>query len=76
LRASFSSYAHEKTEYPHELIELALAHMEGRGNSVARAYNRSDALERRRALMVDWGFFIAGDQGASKSIISAAAAAE
>jgi integrase len=76
LRASFSSYAHEMTEHPHELIELALAHMEGRGNAVARAYNRSDAIERRRALMEDWGRFLEGDQGASKSIISAAAAAE
>jgi hypothetical protein len=39
------------------LIELALAHQEGRGNVVARAYDRSDAVERRRALMQQWGAF-------------------
>ncbi|HEV7136345.1 MAG TPA: hypothetical protein VGN43_06905, partial [Steroidobacteraceae bacterium] len=44
FRASFSSWAHAETDHPHELIELALAHTEGRGNAVARSYNRSDAL--------------------------------
>jgi hypothetical protein len=29
--------------------------IEGQGNAVARAYNRSDAIERRRALMQVWG---------------------
>jgi integrase len=61
FRASFSSWSHAETDHPHELIELALAHNEGRGNSVARAYNRSDALERRRQLMADWAAFVAGE---------------
>jgi hypothetical protein len=39
---------------------LALAHDEGRGNAVARSYNRSDAVEQRRKLMEDWGAFVAG----------------
>jgi integrase len=34
-RATFSTFAHEMTDHPHELIELSLAHVEGRGNSVA-----------------------------------------
>jgi hypothetical protein len=55
-----ATFAHEMTDHPHELIELCLAHAEGRGNSVARVYNRSDALERRRQLMADWGKFLAG----------------
>jgi integrase len=59
FRASFSSWAHAETDHPHELIELALAHTEGRGNAVARSYNRSDALERRRQLMADWAAFVA-----------------
>jgi hypothetical protein len=42
------------------LIELALAHIEGQGNAVARAYNRSDAIEKRRALMQVWGDFVTG----------------
>jgi integrase len=60
FRAAFSSWAHETTDHPHELIELALAHSEGRGNAVARAYNRADMVERRRALMADWGAFVIG----------------
>jgi hypothetical protein len=44
---------------PHELIELALAHSEGGGNQVARAYSRIDAVERRRALMQQWGTLVA-----------------
>jgi integrase len=60
MRAAFSTWAHNETDFAHELIELALAHDEGRGNSVARAYNRSDALERRRALMNAWGRFVTG----------------
>ena len=42
------------------MIELALAHSEGRGNAVARAYNTADMVERRRALMADWGAFVIG----------------
>jgi integrase len=62
MRAAFSTWAHSETYFPHEIIELALAHEEGRGNAVARAYNRSDALERRRALMNAWGSYIIGAQ--------------
>jgi integrase len=60
MRAAFSTWGHERTEFPHELIELALAHEEGRGNMVARAYNRADAIERRRALMNAWGNYMTG----------------
>jgi integrase len=62
FRASFSTWAHERTDVPHELIEMSLAHIEGQGNAVARAYNRSDAIERRRALMQVWGDFVTGAQ--------------
>jgi integrase len=65
FRAAFSTWAHERTDYPHDLIELCLAHEEGRGNAVARAYNRSDAIEKRRALMQSWGDFVTGAASAS-----------
>jgi integrase len=68
FRAAFSTFAHDHTEFAHELIEMALAHVEGRGNAVARAYNRSDALERRRALMEVWGRFCAGEGVASNVV--------
>jgi integrase len=36
FRATFSSWAHSEADFPNGLIELALAHAEGRGNAVAR----------------------------------------
>jgi integrase len=60
FRAAFSTFAHERTEFAHETIEMSLAHIEGQGNAVARAYNRSDAIEKRRALMQVWGNYVTG----------------
>jgi integrase len=68
MRSAFSTFAHEQTEFPHELIELALAHQEGRGNAVARAYNRGTAIERRRALMQAWADFVTGRQAPSNVV--------
>jgi integrase len=68
LRAAFSTHAHERTDFAHELIELALAHVEGHGNAVARAYNRSDAIERRRALMDVWGRYVTGETPATNVV--------
>ena len=57
-RATFSTWAHDMTDFDHETIEACLAH--ATGNSVSRAYNRGDQLEKRRALMEEWGKFLAG----------------
>jgi hypothetical protein len=40
------------------MSEIALAHFIG--SEVERAYQRSDMLERRRAMMADWGRFVRG----------------
>jgi integrase len=53
FRSSFRDWAGDKTHYPRDLIETALAHVIG--NQSERAYRRSDALEKRRRLMADWG---------------------
>ena len=52
FRASFRTWATEKTEYPHEMIEMALAHAVG--DETVRAYMRTTMVERRRQLMEDW----------------------
>ena len=52
FRSSFRMWAAEKTIYPRELAELALAHKQG--TLVEEAYQRSDLCEQRRALMQDW----------------------
>ncbi len=53
FRASFSTMANEKSGFPSEVIEKALAHEER--NKIRGAYNRAEYLEQRRRLMQWWG---------------------
>lgn len=52
FRSSFRDWAAEATTYPHEMAEMALAHVVG--DKVEAAYRRGDMFERRRAMMDDW----------------------
>lgn len=56
FRSSFRDWANERTHYPREVCELALAHDER--DQTEGAYSRSDFIEKRRALMADWAKFI------------------
>jgi len=56
FRATFSTWRLEKTTYSQELGEYALMHEVG--DAVYQAYQRSDGLEKRRAIMQDWATFI------------------
>jgi integrase len=51
-RASFKTWGFERTNFPRELIEAALAHIVG--DEAEKAYLRGDALARRRQLMEAW----------------------
>ena len=42
------------------MAEMQLAHAVG--SDVERAYQRSDMLERRRAMMQSWAGFLAGEE--------------
>jgi integrase len=55
FRSTFASWAADRTNYPHEVRELALAHTVG--SAVERAYQRSDLFDRRARLMQDWATF-------------------
>ena len=55
FRSSFSDWAAERTAYPREVVEMALAH--AIGNKVEAAYRRGDLFEKRRQLMETWGRF-------------------
>lgn len=55
FRSSFRDWAGEKTEFPRELAEAALAHVVG--DAAEKAYRRGDALERRRPLMEAWATY-------------------
>jgi integrase len=56
-RSTFSDWAHDFTDVPHEVIEECLGHQTL--NAVARAYRRGAALEKRRALLELWAERIA-----------------
>lgn len=52
FRATFRTWAAEKTAFSHELCEISLAHVVG--NATSRAYVRGNQLEKRRPLMSKW----------------------
>lgn len=53
LRSTFRDWAAERTDYPSDLAEMALAHHIS--NAVEAAYRRGDMIEKRRAMMAAWG---------------------
>jgi hypothetical protein len=55
FRSTFRVWCLEQTTYSSELAELSMMHEVG--DSVYKAYQRSDGLERRRAIMQDWATF-------------------
>lgn len=59
FRTSFRTWAQERTNFPREVAEAALAHLSG--DAVERAYARSDLFEKRRAMMNAWAGYLAQD---------------
>ncbi len=55
FRSTFRVWCLEQTTYSTELAELSMMHEVG--DSVYKAYQRSDGLERRRTIMQDWSNF-------------------
>lgn len=56
FRSTFRDWAAERTNYPRDLAEMALAH--AISNAVEAAYRRGDMLEKRREMMIEWSDFI------------------
>ncbi len=61
FRSAFRDWAGNETHFPREVAEAALAHVVG--DKAEQAYRRSDALEKRRALMDAWASYIEQDKG-------------
>jgi integrase len=55
FRSTFSDWAAERTNYPREVVEMALAHAVG--NKVEAAYRRGDLFDKRRQIMNAWARF-------------------
>jgi integrase len=60
LRSTFRDWAAEKTTFPGEMAEIALAHRVN--NAVEASYRRGDQIEKRLRMMGDWADFLAGDE--------------
>lgn len=58
FRSTFRDWAAETTNYPNELVEMALGH--AIAGKVEAAYRRGDLFEKRRGLMRDWEGFCGG----------------
>jgi integrase len=57
FRATFKTWAAERTRFDNHMVEAALAHISG--DKIERAYRRTDVLEKRRLLMDAWAKFCA-----------------
>ena len=55
FRSTFRDWAAERTNFPIEVAEMALAHAVG--DKVEAAYRRCDLSARRRAMMTAWAAF-------------------
>jgi integrase len=52
FRSTFRDWSAEQTAYPHEVCEMALAHVVG--DKVEAAYRRGDLFDKRQRLASDW----------------------
>lgn len=66
LRASFRTWASERSNFPWEVAEMALGHTVG--TAVERAYLRGDGLKKRVAIMQAWADYCAKPQQPGKVV--------
>ena len=60
FRSTFRDWGAERTNYPNEVVEMALAH--SISNKVEKAYRRGDLFDKRRRMMDDWANFCGTEQ--------------
>jgi integrase len=68
FRSSFRDWAAERTNFPSEVVEMALAHMVG--SKVEAAYRRGDLFEKRRRLMAAWATFCTAPEQKAQSNVA------
>ena len=61
MRSTFRDWAGDETDFARETIEECLAHQVG--DETERAYRRSDALRKRRAVLQAWSDYCLGGLG-------------
>ena len=68
LRSSFRDWCAERTNFPSEVAEMALAHSVG--NKVEAAYRRGDLYGKRQKLMDHWAAFCASTTAVATTNVS------
>jgi integrase len=68
FRSTFRDWAAERTNYPREVAEMALAHTVG--DKVEAAYRRGDLFAKRRRLMEEWAKHCTLSKPAAKVVVS------
>jgi integrase len=67
FRSTFSDWARERTAYPRDVVEMALAHaIKDRSEA---AYRRGDALDKRRRLMGEWARYCSSPAHLSAGVV-------
>jgi integrase len=72
FRSTFTDWVAERTAYPSEVREMALAH--AIGNETEAAYRRGDLFDKRRNLMNEWAEFLWTAPAKGKNVVSFKAA--
>ena len=66
LRSTFRDWVAERTTYPGDMAEVALAHRIS--NAVEASYRRGDMIEKRRRMMADWADFLSAKSETKKVV--------
>jgi integrase len=66
FRSTFRDWCSERTSFPREVAEMALAH--AIPNAVEAAYRRGDLFDKRRKLMDAWAEFCSKPQTTSSVV--------
>lgn len=67
IRAAFKTWATERTNYPREVVELCLSHVQR--DPLEQAYQRGDILEKRRQLMQAWADYCATGEPTISNVV-------
>src|SRR5262249_49175067 len=68
FRSTFRDWCAERTNFPSEVAEMALAHVVG--SKVEAAYRRGDMFEKRRRLMDAWATFCTTEPAEQSKVVS------
>ncbi len=67
FRSTFRDWAAERTSFPSEVVEMALAHAVS--DKVEAAYRRGDLFDKRRKLMDAWASYCAKPEGVRGKVV-------